>query len=56
VTKLYLSPRQKRLLLELAAEEGTVFYQDLDHMPREEASKRIEYMLNQKRKKERKLV
>jgi hypothetical protein len=50
VTKLYLTPKQKRLLLELAAETGTKFY-DLDHMEREEASKRIDYLLETKRRK-----
>jgi hypothetical protein len=49
--KLYLTPKQKRLLLELAAETDTKFY-DLDHMEREAASKRIDYLLEMKRRKE----
>jgi hypothetical protein len=53
VTKLYLTPRQKRLLLELYAEvePGTKFY-NLDHMDRETASRRIDWLLAKKRRKE----
>jgi hypothetical protein len=49
MTKLYLTPKQKRLLLELAAENGTKFY-DLDHLSREEASKKIDYWIERRRK------
>jgi hypothetical protein len=45
----YLSPKQKRLLLELYAEVSpdTKLY-DIDHMTRVEASKRIDYLLERK--------
>jgi hypothetical protein len=50
--KLYLTPRQKRLLLELYAEldPDTKLYDIDEHMTRDEASKRIEYLLALKRK------
>lgn len=49
--KLYLTPRQKRLLLELSAECGVQYY-DLDHMLREEASRKIDYLIETRRRKE----
>jgi hypothetical protein len=51
MTKLYLTPKQKRLLLELGAESGTRYY-DIDHMSREEAAKRIDYHLSRRWKGE----
>jgi hypothetical protein len=49
--KLYLTPRQKRLLLELYAEvdPDTKLY-DLQHMTKDEASRRIDYLLARKRR------
>ena len=53
--KLLLTPQQKRLLLELWAEDGTKYYGNLDHMPRDEASKRIDHILKRKERKHRRV-